>query len=1106
MENPREMGEKSKHGPGRLEAKRRRLGESDEVGGNREVMGHIALVHLKDFMVHEDFEWRPGHNVNIITGKNGSGKSSVLQGIVLGLMYGSRQVGRYARIGDFVRRGAMQAVIEVTLHNTGEEQYKPEQFGEQITFRRVIYSSGKRSSTLELLREGGGVVYGRDKGSQEGSRVLEWFNIQLENPLTVLQQDYAKDMLRVEKPGKLYGFFESATMLKQCREEYKKSEVELIQVDKNLVKIKQGISELQNEANTNKDIVTEGIKLKERDERFEHLKRQKVWAKVKRKTREIEDKEFDLKELNTKQEGIEVKVKRFEKEVFERKEEKQVLIDQDQYNLKVEQDHRFKVAELKDDNKVNLTKKMTSSKKMKTLQWRVEVLKNQIMALEETMLMVKTTPSRARVNIVKDLENQMRTLKELKEAADLERIEFDVEITAVSKDCRTKEFEVKGQEQVISRLQQERKELEGKTRNKQDDRGIKIDECIRSRRGDFRRQPIGPVGRHVRVDGDANLVDLVEAELIPKMLWAYLVHDDHDRRLMASILDKYYGGTEKRPMIFTSKFLPEKHAVKRLQLIGSSRDLLDVLQLRGSEIEQTVVFNFLVDQRSVESVAISKTQVTAAQLCTHITDVPRGLTNCITLDWYRFNPPTLGSSYRSYYINKRQSTFLTSSLWPARLQQKQGEIEKAGGMMQDMLSEGDIFKQKLKELEKVKFGQISKLDRIRKDLLETGTELRKEQQQMNIDLEGYAKTEEELAKNRDEVLNLEGKINAKIEEIDQLEAILEKGKEMLSLEKDNLTKMSDRTYPMKLRLERIQSKIKLKEIQKKTEEQKLAEVMNRKMCLNQKFVKNKVELSVLMAEAKSVTDDEEIDVEESVEMIQAKINEIMKERLTRTEAGADYSTQALYRYRELSEKIDIKIKKIESLKSVYKELKEQQFKRQEVFHVIRSKMARMVEHRFQLLAKQTMASLHIRLEVDFINREIRFIFGEETFASPRSDLSSLSGGEKSYSQLCLILALWHFMAAPFRCLDEWDVFLDSVNRAEIGAELVRYAGGQQGSYQFVFISPQVCTVLCSTPLHSTVLIPLYRERSLLPRTRAPGSRSSRWGRRRSDMTECLESV
>ena len=38
--------------------------------------------------------------------------------------------------------------------------------------------------------------------------------------------------------------------------------------------------------------------------------------------------------------------------------------------------------------------------------------------------------------------------------------------------------------------------------------------------------------------------------------------------------------------------------------------------------------------------------------------------------------------------------------------------------------------------------------------------------------------------------------------------------------------------------------------------------------------------------------------------------------------------------------------------------------------------------------------------------------------------NQLSGGEKSYTQICLLLALWDFISSPIRCLDEFDVFMD----------------------------------------------------------------------------------
>lgn len=53
--------------------------------------------------------------------------------------------------------------------------------------------------------------------------------------------------------------------------------------------------------------------------------------------------------------------------------------------------------------------------------------------------------------------------------------------------------------------------------------------------------------------------------------------------------------------------------------------------------------------------------------------------------------------------------------------------------------------------------------------------------------------------------------------------------------------------------------------------------------------------------------------------------------------------------------------------------------------------------------------------------------------------SVLSGGERSFSTVSLLLALWESAGGPLRCLDEWDVFLDGVNRDLAASMLVSCA-------------------------------------------------------------------
>jgi len=52
------------------------------------------------------------------------------------------------------------------------------------------------------------------------------------------------------------------------------------------------------------------------------------------------------------------------------------------------------------------------------------------------------------------------------------------------------------------------------------------------------------------------------------------------------------------------------------------------------------------------------------------------------------------------------------------------------------------------------------------------------------------------------------------------------------------------------------------------------------------------------------------------------------------------------------------------------------------------------------------------------------------------DSATLSGGEKSFSTICLLLALWSAAGCPIRGLDEYDVFMDGVNR-KVATNMVR---------------------------------------------------------------------
>merc|ERR1711933_97473 len=65
---------------------------------------------------------------------------------------------------------------------------------------------------------------------------------------------------------------------------------------------------------------------------------------------------------------------------------------------------------------------------------------------------------------------------------------------------------------------------------------------------------------------------------------------------------------------------------------------------------------------------------------------------------------------------------------------------------------------------------------------------------------------------------------------------------------------------------------------------------------------------------------------------------------------------------------------------------------------------------------------------------------------------TLSGGERSFTQVALIMALQKFSGAPFCIYDEFDVFMDSVNRGNSIKILLKAALGgsvnsKNGNYE-----------------------------------------------------------
>ncbi|KAF4124634.1 Chromosome segregation ATPase [Geosmithia morbida] len=93
-------------------------GDAPETNGsvlNDFSPGAIVRVTVENFVTYEKAEFFPGPNLNMVIGPNGTGKSSLVCAICLGLGYSPKHLGRAGSIKEFVKHGKDTATIEIEL-------------------------------------------------------------------------------------------------------------------------------------------------------------------------------------------------------------------------------------------------------------------------------------------------------------------------------------------------------------------------------------------------------------------------------------------------------------------------------------------------------------------------------------------------------------------------------------------------------------------------------------------------------------------------------------------------------------------------------------------------------------------------------------------------------------------------------------------------------------------------------------------------------------------------------------------------------------------------------------------------------------------------------
>lgn len=104
--------------------------------------GAIVRVRVENFVTYERGEFFPGPSLNMVIGPNGTGKSSLVCAICLGLGYQPTILGRAASVGEFVKHGKDHAIVEIEL------QKRPQDRANYVIRLRINAENNERNFSL----------------------------------------------------------------------------------------------------------------------------------------------------------------------------------------------------------------------------------------------------------------------------------------------------------------------------------------------------------------------------------------------------------------------------------------------------------------------------------------------------------------------------------------------------------------------------------------------------------------------------------------------------------------------------------------------------------------------------------------------------------------------------------------------------------------------------------------------------------------------------------------------------------------------------------------------------------------------------------------------
>lgn len=919
----------------------------------------IKEIELYNFMCHKHLKVVFKNKITCISGRNGSGKSSIM--IAIGILLGER-VSNMERgtLKNLIKKGETNSIIIIKLNNY--KRYKEEFFKEGIIkIQRSI--SLITNNTFKITNEKGNIF---SKKVEDLNYILDIYNINL-NILNFLTQDNSKKFLNITNSKDLYELFIDSTNIKIINNLYLEAKGYINLIEIKIKEIKEEIKEIKKE----KEKINLIIKInKEKENNKKEIKLlnliikkkeiNKIKEKIKEKKEKIKEKEKELINLN--------------KKIKEEKEEKEELIKKN----KEKQINYFNFLDLKNKEKKEIELNKIEIKN--DIQMFKEEIKNQLNELK------KYNKKNYEIELENHLINSINQLNELIKEKDLINKENNL-IEKNKEEFINKKEEIK---KNIYLLEKQISFYKKQEENNLNFFGLNIKNILNEiKYNKFNDLIIGPIGLYLELKD--NKYSIAISIALKNRLSSFIVFNNEDSKILTNIFNKY---NVNYPLIIPSKKYYNINYFKEDSIYNSILNILIIKDYKEIIRDNLIMFDF------IETTYLSDNRIIAYQILNKLKNVDSIFTKdgdrikVINKVLTEFRPKIIKSYFKGNQIellNKKLNSF-TSQLISNPLND---EIFNKVILNKDILFKlNNKIELKTKEIKEIEFEKKLLIQEKNLDDIENKEKLKK-------------KLEKEIEITNEQLINAEA-------QLEEFNVLLNKIEDEIKEEKKNVNESLKISLPETLSNKNLH-------MEKLIIESDL--IAFRNMCLvlednenrqSEKFIEAMNQEGIVYTDIVDMYGTIE-DVNCRIELLTEYIGNIdnineadvqKKEKLLKEEMG---------KKKELVDKYLIEIEKYN--KESEMGLKKMEMFKEEISEEVSNKFT---ENTFIRNYKGKLLFNHEEAEIEVLLSNVA-----DQFSGNRG---TLSGGERSFAGICLLLSIYNFIKSPLKILDECDVFMDNLNR------------------------------------------------------------------------------